>query len=282
MQRLYLLFVTTQAHLCGYNQFVSPISCSEKKLLKHKVENGLPVRKINVLLVNGRSIIGDGLNLLIRHQFDLHLMAEAFVFSEAVSQIGITKPDIVIYDLDSESDKTSQLKLFRLTELVNASHKSRVLALTDSTDSQFRYKALIAGARGVVRKHDSTENLLRAVRKIHAGEVYLDGEAAAVLLEEFFQIQHSTTQYNTNGNGVIVKTIPSEDVLKIARLTDRERQVVTLICEGLRNKQIAERLFISVITVRHHLSSIFSKLDLDDRFELAIYSYKYGLAKLPI
>jgi NarL family two-component system response regulator LiaR len=70
--------------------------------------------------------------------------------------------------------------------------------------------------------------------------------------------------------------------VKIARLTDREREVIELIGQGMRNQQIADKLCISVITVRHHLTSIFSKLELGDRFELAIYSFRHGLAKPPI
>ena len=69
---------------------------------------------------------------------------------------------------------------------------------------------------------------------------------------------------------------------KIARLTEREREVILLIGRGMRNQQIADQLRISVITVRHHLTSIFSKLEVGDRFELAIYSFRHGLAKPPL
>src|SRR5262245_37805133 len=70
--------------------------------------------------------------------------------------------------------------------------------------------------------------------------------------------------------------------VKIVRLTGREREVVELVGQGMRNQQIADKLCISVITVRHHLTSIFSKLEVGDRFELAIYSFRHGLAKPPI
>jgi DNA-binding NarL/FixJ family response regulator len=69
--------------------------------------------------------------------------------------------------------------------------------------------------------------------------------------------------------------------VKIASLTDREREVIALICEGLQNKLIGERLFISETTVRHHLTSIFDKLGVTNRLELVIYAYRHGLAKLP-
>jgi len=71
------------------------------------------------------------------------------------------------------------------------------------------------------------------------------------------------------------------EVSKIAALTSREREVIELVGEGLKNKQIAERLFISETTVTHHLSSVFSKLDVSDRLELIIYAFRHGLAKMP-
>jgi DNA-binding NarL/FixJ family response regulator len=71
------------------------------------------------------------------------------------------------------------------------------------------------------------------------------------------------------------------EAAKLATLTEREREVITLVGKGLRNKQIAEQLFISEATVRHHLTAIFAKLKVADRLELVIYAYRHGLAKLP-
>ena len=98
-------------------------------------------------------------------------------------------------------------------------------------------------------------------------------------------VAHSVNGHSANMAGMSrAKDQPPDagEAAKIARLTEREREVVTVLCEGLRNQQIADRLCISVITVRHHLSSIFSKLEVIDRFELAFYSYRHGLAKLPM
>jgi DNA-binding NarL/FixJ family response regulator len=74
---------------------------------------------------------------------------------------------------------------------------------------------------------------------------------------------------------------PSADATKIATLTERERQVIRLIGEGLKNKEIADRMYISEATVRHHLTSIFNKLGVTDRLELVIYAYQHNLAELP-
>jgi two-component system nitrate/nitrite response regulator NarL len=105
---------------------------------------------------------------------------------------------------------------------------------------------------------------------VYAGEVWINRAMMARVIGGLW-------------NPVNAQTIQADpEAVKIALLTEREREVVGLIGEGLRNKQIAERLFISEITVRHHLTSIFDKLGVSDRFELAIYSYRHGLAKLPL
>ncbi len=146
---------------------------------------------------------------------------------------------------------------------------------------------------GLVRKLEAAEVLVQAIKKVHAGEVWLDGLLMARLLEELWKMRERENSSHTSAplnserhlsqrSELSAKQVSPEEIAKIALLTDRERELVTLIGEGLRNQQIADRLRISVITVRHHLSSIFSKLGVSDRFELAIYAYRHGLAKIPL
>ena len=111
------------------------------------------------------------------------------------------------------------------------------------------------------------ETLLQAITKVRAGEVWLEPTMIARVLGDLTRPPPSPQT--------------SSEATKIARLTEREREVITLVGEGLRNKHIAARLYISEATVRHHLTAIFAKLDVSDRFELAIYAYQHGLAKPP-
>lgn len=101
---------------------------------------------------------------------------------------------------------------------------------------------------------------------MHAGEVWLDRATMGNLFNEM-------TRKKSNGR--------DPDETRKESLTEREHQVISLIAEGLKNKQIAQRLFISETTVTHHLSSIFSKLDVSDRLELVIYAFGHDLARLP-
>jgi DNA-binding NarL/FixJ family response regulator len=119
---------------------------------------------------------------------------------------------------------------------------------------------------GVVPKEQAAELLIKAIEKVYLGEVWLDRLSLGNLV---WQLTSRT------------KDADDPEKRKIATLTDREREVITLIAEGLKNKQIAERLFISQTTVTHHLSSIYAKLKVSDRLELVVYAFANKLAKLP-
>ena len=119
---------------------------------------------------------------------------------------------------------------------------------------------------GVVLKEDAAELLLKAIEKVYKGEAWLDRLTLGNLLWEMSSQEKPT---------------PDPQTKRISSLTERERQVINLIAEGLKNRQIAERLFISPTTVTHHLSSIYSKLGVSDRLELVIYAFSNKLAKIP-
>ena len=114
-------------------------------------------------------------------------------------------------------------------------------------------------------KDTETKTLIKAIQKVHNGQLWLHGSMAANLLAGFVHANQQT--------GI--------EAAKIATLTKREREVISLIGEGLKNKQIAAALFISEATVRHHLTSIFGKVSVSDRLELVIYAYRHRLAELP-
>ncbi len=126
---------------------------------------------------------------------------------------------------------------------------------------------MLLGAMGLVFKEKAAEVVIRAIERVHAGEVWFDRTLIGNVLTELSRA--SATK----------KLDP--EATKITKLTEREREIAALIGEGLKNKQIANRLFISETTVRHHLTSVFDKLGVTDRLELIIYAYRHGLAKPP-
>jgi DNA-binding NarL/FixJ family response regulator len=239
-------------------------------------------------------IVREGLRLLLESQNGLSVLGEASNCPDAVALAAREQPDIILLDLDLGDVHG----LDCLPELLAVSAKSKVLVLTGVYDLEIFHQAVSRGAVGIVRKMEAAEVLVKAIRKVFAGEVWLDGALMARVLNDLWRVKSGhpfeTVVTTPMRFGAVQREVveqfwsphieaPNPDeAARIAQLTEREREVITLIGEGLRNQQIADRLSISVITVRHHLSSVFAKLDVGDRFELAIYSYRHGLAKLPL
>lgn len=223
------------------------------------------VTNIRILLVDEQSIVRAGLKMLLESHPGLAVIGEAATLVEALALV-TDAPDIILLDLNSLSRQRS---LDAIPQVMSTA-KARLLLLTDEDDPEVNLNAIRMGAMGIVNKKEPAEVLLKAIERIHAGEVWIN---RAMMARVIGGMRHSNYPQTINDD---------PEATKIASITDREREVVTLIGQGLRNKQIAERLFISEITVRHHLSSIFDKVGVSDRFELAIYSYRHGLAKLPI
>ena len=154
-----------------------------------------------------------------------------------------------------------------ITELMAAPAEARIIILTGLRDPEAHRQAVLLGAMGIVKKEKAAEVLISAIQRVHAGEAWLDPSLMAGVLSEMTRA------------GKTRKADPETE--KIATLTNREREVIALIGEGIKNKEIAERLFISETTVRHHLTSIFAKLGVADRVELLIYAFRHGLANPP-
>ena len=217
---------------------------------------------IRILLVDDHELFLAGLRSLIENDRELTVVGEATNRAEALS-LAEERPDLIVLDLDLGGE----LSLDFLPEILQISEKSRVLAMTSVPDPELDLRAVRSGASGVVSKKVSADCFLKALRKVHAGEAWLNRTLVAAVVTDFAQRRRPA------------KRDPEEE--KIARLTARELEVIACLSEGRKNKQIGERLFISEKTVRHYFTSIFDKLEINDRLELIIYAYKHGLTKIP-
>ncbi len=220
-------------------------------------------RRIRLLLLAPHAIGRAGLRLLLESEPDITVIGETASPSEAVRMASHEQPDIVLVDLSNHDGAHLEC----IPSLFEATKASRILVLMDGQDHELDQRAVRLGATGIVFKDKTPDVLIAAIQKVHAGEAWLDRFTIASVLTEM-----SRGQNRTPGS-------PSAEV--IASLTKREREVITLVAMGLRNKQIAERLFISDVTVRHHLTSVYGKLLVSDRFELMIFAYRHGLAEPP-
>jgi DNA-binding NarL/FixJ family response regulator len=215
---------------------------------------------IKVLIVDDHAVVRAGLRMLIDQDPEMKVTGMAGNRSEAFAAATSVRPNIIILDIVLGDDDG----LSFLSELRDVAGGARVLVLTGLRSPESQRQAMRAGAMGVVLKEHAAEVLIKAIKKVHQGEVWLDRFTMGSMLQDISENKQ-----------------PDVDKEKIASLTDREREVITCVGEGLKNKQIASRLFISETTVTHHLSSVFSKLEVSDRLELIIYAFRHGLAKLP-
>jgi len=217
---------------------------------------------MRIAIVEDHTLAREGLRMLIESQADMEIAAEAGTVEEALAAVrGGEKPDVVLLDLDLGGINIVE----RIPEILEASEDTRVLVLTGIRDPELHLRALRLGALGLVLKDQAGQTVLKAIRKVHAGEAWIDRSMTANLL-----VDVSTAEAKR-----------AREAAKIATLSHREREIVAVLCEGLSNRQIAEKLFISESTVRNHMTSILSKLELLDRFELAIYCFRHGVAKMP-
>ena len=222
-------------------------------------ENTKTPETIRILIVDDHAVVRAGLRMLIDQNPEMKVVGLAGSCADALAIAASEQPNLIILDiLLGEEDGLTILPQLRL-----AARDARVLVLTGLRGSESQRRAITAGAMGVVLKEHAAEVLIKASTKVHQGEVWLDRSLLGGVLDKM--------------------THPEVDPEKerIDSLTDKERAVISLIAEGLKNKQISQRLFISESTVTHHLSSIFAKLDVTDRLELLIYAVSHDLAKMP-
>ena len=222
-----------------------------------------PGGKIRVLLVDDHAMVRQGLRTFLELQdggpLPIEVAGEATNGLEAVELAVRLKPDIVLLDLVMPEMDGIQAT----SRIVECSPNSRVIILTSFGEEERVLPAIRAGAQGYLLKDIPPNELVQAVRDAYLGKVQLHPEVARKLMG----IAAAKEQPRLNSS---IET-PEEN------LTEREREVLSLIAEGRNNREIAERLVISEKTVKTHVSNILDKLHLDDRTQAAIYALRHGL-----
>jgi two-component system, NarL family, nitrate/nitrite response regulator NarL len=217
---------------------------------------------IRILLIDDHTVMRLGLRVLIENQPGLTVVGEASGRADALELAEREQPNIILLDLTLPGTDGIEL----IPELLALAKEARILVLTGVLDPEAHKRAIHRGAMGVVLKEKAADVLIKAIEKVHEGEIWLDRAMVANVVGDRSRFRD-------------VKRKDDPEAARIATLTEREREVIALIGEGLRNRQIADRLFISEGTVRNHLTTVFSKLEVSDRFELLIFSYRHAIAK---
>jgi DNA-binding NarL/FixJ family response regulator len=218
-------------------------------------------KAIHILLVSDCIPFCAGLRALIENQQGVEIIGEARSRADALAIIARECPDIILLNLDLDSENDLDL----LRELLAAARESRIVILAGRHSPAAYYRAVRLGALGIVLKEQIVECLSVAIKEVHAGKAWLDG---AIMAKVLYCLSH----------GIEEAAATDSEAVKLSELTEREQEIVALVTKGLKNQQIADRLFISEGTVRNHLTVIFAKLGIFNRCELIAYAYQRHLA----
>ena len=226
--------------------------------------------KIRIVVADDHPIFRDGLCKLLALEDDFEVVAQAQDGRQVLDVLQQYEPDILLLDL-----KMPDLDgLATLQRLQAAKNKTRVIVLTASDDKNEFVQAMKLGTSGIVLKQTATELLIKSIRKVHAGEIWLDSHTTAAVIRQFVAAEEQQMQQPQATSPPVQS--PQRDRER-SPLSQREREIVALVAQGFKNKEMAEKMFISEQTVKNHLHNIFDKLGVSDRLELALYAIHNNL-----
>lgn len=219
---------------------------------------------VQVLVVDDQPVIRAAVANLLSHESDLDVVGEAVTGTDAVRQARRLSPDVVVMDI-----RMPELDGISATREICADPAlagTRVLILTTFEDEAYVVEALRAGASGFIGKGAAPEEIVAAVRTVHAGEALLSPRATRALIDRYARIDRRAT----------TSAQPPAD---LGALTERETEVLVMVAQGLSNAQIADALVISPLTAKTHVNRIMTKVSAHDRAQLVIAAYENGLVQ---
>ena len=219
-------------------------------------------RQISLLLVARPTLFRTAVRMLLGTHPGINVIGETVDLTSALGIADREQPDIILFEPPPRLNDSFD----SLLQLCGDSHKRRVIILTHQSQPHHTLadELMRLGVSGILFENTTPLVLFKAIERVHAGEVWFERRMMA----------HALSRRSGGTNDREIES-------RINSLTQREREVITLVSQGLKNKQVADRLFISHTTVHHHLSSVFAKLGVSDRLELVIYAYRQGLVQLP-
>jgi two-component system, NarL family, response regulator LiaR len=215
---------------------------------------------IHVLICDDQAVVCDGLEMILGADSEIEVVGTAYEGEEAIQLIPIKQPDLILMDL-----KMPGMNGIQATRLIKRKYPDiKVLVLTTFGDDEWVFDAIRSGASGYLLKGTPRQDLIKAVKGTMMGETHVDPAVAGRL---FSHVAQNVSKHQT--------TVAQD-------LSAREIDILKLLAKGLTNADIAERLFLTKGTVRNYVSSILSKLDVEDRTQAALIAVRHGIIEKDI
>ncbi|MDH8927741.1 nitrate respiration regulation response regulator NreC [Staphylococcus epidermidis] len=215
---------------------------------------------MKIVIADDHAVVRTRFSMILNYQEDMEVVATAADGVEAYQKVLEHRPDVLILDLSMPPGESGLIATSKISE---SFPETKILILTMFDDEEYLFHVLKSGAKGYILKNSPDEQLILAVRTVYQGETYVDMKLTTSLVNEF--VNQSQTD----------EVSPSSDPFKI--LSKRELEILPLIAKGYGNKDIAEKLFVSVKTVEAHKTHIMTKLNLKSKPELVEYALKKKL-----
>ncbi len=214
---------------------------------------------LRIVIADDHAVVRTGFSMILNFQEDMEVVDTAAEGVEAYQKVMQHRPDVLIMDLSMPPGESG---LIATSKIMESFPETKILILTMYDDDEYLFHVLRNGAKGYILKNAPDEQLISAVRTVYRGDTYIDPKMTTSLVNEFV---NNSDQDGKNMN----------DPFRI--LSKRELEVLPLIAKGYGNKDIAEKLFISVKTVEAHKTHIMQKLELKSKPELVEYALKKKL-----
>ena len=219
-------------------------------------------KEIKIMIVGDYLIFRNGLKLLLETEDRFKVFGEAVDLTEAADLIPTIDPDIILVESAEIDNGNFDSFVSSLEETIP------ILVLTNSRNLEKHQKYLMMNINGLFSKENNADALFKAIKKVSSGDVWFERN-----------LMHDTIKQLVSEKKALPEKLYSYNC---ATLTEREREVLELICQGMKNKVIADNLFITETTVRHHLTSIFEKLNVKSRLELVVHAFNEKMVEIPL
>ncbi len=213
------------------------------------------MEKIKVLIVDDHSLFREGLAQLLSLEEDLEVVGEARDGEECLQKVKELEPDVILLDINMPNVNG----IMALRKLKDMDQATKVIILTFHEEIEYLFEAFNLGANGYIVKDADSGILIHGIHEVYKGQPF---------------VYPTVAEGNAEHNNIKRYTDNADQVAQKVQLTKREYEILTLIADGLNNKEIANTLFISEKTVKNHVSNIFKKIKVKDRTQAAIYAYR--------